>query len=139
MEEVKFQPFDKVLVRNEEYEEWKCSVFTSYKEEDEYPYKALGDESVGFRYCILFNDETKHLVGTTDDPPQPKPEFKFGDKVEGRVDGGSWKKGIYLGRAHETGARYMLAPTRNNEGGPFFSFLAHRCDEFRPAEWENIF
>lgn len=60
-------PFDKVLVRD--YEDWKWKVdFYSYKEEySRYPYICVGSMH---KYCIPYNDDTKHLVGTKDEAPE---------------------------------------------------------------------
>ena len=59
-------PFDKVLARNYR-EDWNCTFFSHIvKDEDTYPY-ACGYDM--FTYCIPYNDETKHLVGTTKEAP----------------------------------------------------------------------
>lgn len=69
----KFDPktlkaFDKVLVRDAGYKTWQCNLFSHIvKEEQDFPYVALNKE---FRYCIPYNDDTKHLVGTTDEAPE---------------------------------------------------------------------
>ena len=60
-------PFDKVLARNDR-EEWICSFFSHIvKDEYTYPYSCGYDM---FTYCIPYNDDTKHLVGTTKDVPE---------------------------------------------------------------------
>ena len=68
------QPFDKVLVRDSNFVTdspsslWKCQILSFIREEDEdYPYKCI-EESYSF--CIPYNDETKHLVGTSDAAPE---------------------------------------------------------------------
>ena len=68
------QPFDKVLVRDSNFVTdspsslWKCQILSFIREEDEdYPYKCI-EESYSF--CIPYNDETKHLVGTKDAAPE---------------------------------------------------------------------
>lgn len=61
------QPFDKVLVRDEgEY--WDCDFF-SYKSNIEIrkPYVTI---ACCYDFCIPYNDDTKHLVGTTDEAPE---------------------------------------------------------------------
>ena len=69
----KFDPntlksFDKVLVRDRYNEAWMCTFFSHIvKDEDTYPY-ACGYDM--FTYCIPYNDETKHLVGTTEEAPE---------------------------------------------------------------------
>ena len=69
----KFDPktlkaFDRVLVRHEYYHRWKCE-FYSYIRDDNggYPYVAI---SGAYRRCIPYNEETKHLVGTTEEAPE---------------------------------------------------------------------
>ena len=62
------KPFDKVLVRNDRREIWRCDFSANGSYDDvEYPYVAI-NESV--MYCIPYNDETKHLVGTTEEAPE---------------------------------------------------------------------
>ena len=62
------QPFDKVLVYDiyDICEGWACSIF-SHIREIEYPYST---SSGSFKICIPYNDDTKHLVGTTDKAPE---------------------------------------------------------------------
>ena len=69
----KFDPktlnaFDRVLVRRECYLRWRCE-FYSYIRDDNggYPYVAI---SGAYKHCIPYNEETKHLVGTTDEAPE---------------------------------------------------------------------
>ena len=69
----KFDPktlkaFDRVLVRHEYYHRWKCE-FYSYIHDDNgsYPYVAI---SGAYKRCIPYNEDTKHLVGTTDEAPE---------------------------------------------------------------------
>lgn len=63
------QPFDKVLVRNESKYAWKCNLFSHIKHEidEDYKYCTL---CYGYIYCIPYNDDTKHLVGTTEEAPE---------------------------------------------------------------------
>lgn len=60
-----FQPFDKVLVRDSEQDYWKPNLFgfKSKEEDDDYPYATL---SCCYAQCIPYNEETKHLLGTTE-------------------------------------------------------------------------
>ena len=62
------QPFYKVLVRDTHSEHWRCSLF-SHIETDRhlFPYATCGGN---YSFCIPFNDDTKHLVGTTDEAPE---------------------------------------------------------------------
>ena len=63
-----FKPFDRVLVRHECYHRWRCE-FYSYIRDDNggYPYVAI---SGAYKCCIPYNEETKHLIGTTDEAPE---------------------------------------------------------------------
>ena len=56
--------FDRVIVYGKN-EGWFCSIF-SHIGEGEYPYNTA---SGNYAWCILYNDDTKHLVGTTDEAP----------------------------------------------------------------------
>ena len=62
------KPFDKVLVRDEYKEHWLCRFFSHIVDREHiYKYITIGS---GYKYCIPYNDETKHLVGTTDEAPK---------------------------------------------------------------------
>lgn len=60
------QPFDKVLVRDDTCK-WKVDFYSYKDESDAYPYVCVG---YFYTYCIPYNDETKHLVGTTGAVPE---------------------------------------------------------------------
>lgn len=67
------QPFDKVLVRNCDADKWKCAHF-SYMEPSFmgtiYVTSMLFRDRIHYNdNCIPYNDDTKHLVGTTDEAP----------------------------------------------------------------------
>ena len=60
-----FQPFDKVLVRDYDYQIWTPTFFGFFcqDEGERYPY----DTTHGaYRCCIPYNEKTKHLLGTTE-------------------------------------------------------------------------
>ena len=60
------KPFDKVLIKNA-CGLWYCNIFSHYVEKDLAPYHCiLGNTN----FCIPYNDETKHLVGTKDEAPE---------------------------------------------------------------------
>ena len=67
----KLKPFDKVLVRQKNYTDvpWKVDF---YSHKDVYTNGDLFYVCVcsPYRCCIPYNDETKHLVGTTDEAPE---------------------------------------------------------------------
>lgn len=62
------QPFDRVLVRdnNDNSESWRCDLF-SHIDNGVYRFICVGD---GYHYCIPYNEETKHLVGTNYEAPE---------------------------------------------------------------------
>lgn len=61
------KPFDKVVVSNIQNNTWHIEYFSHIEERCKpYPFYCLADN---FAYCIPYNDETKHLVGTTDEAP----------------------------------------------------------------------
>ena len=57
-----FKPFDKVVVRCSEADRWSIDFF-SYKVHN--GYICTGD--AWFGYCLPYNEETAHLLGTTDE------------------------------------------------------------------------
>lgn len=61
------EPYDKVLVRDATSRCWKID-FYGYNTN---PYVGLINCASGSKpYCIPYNEETKHLLGTTDDCPE---------------------------------------------------------------------
>ena len=68
----KFDPkkliaFDKVLVRDYDNMKWDCDIFSYIKQEKPYCYVCI---SAAWIYCVPYNDETKHLVGTNEEAPE---------------------------------------------------------------------
>lgn len=63
------QPFDKVLVRDDADESWRATFFSHIERpaDRNFYYTSARD----FFCCIPYNEETKHLIGTT----KPAPEF----------------------------------------------------------------
>ena len=62
-----FQPYDKVLARGID-DSWKALTF-SHKSRESY-YAPWCCDGFFYDYCIPYNDDTKHLVGTKDDCPE---------------------------------------------------------------------
>ena len=60
------KPFDKVLCKNG-FDMWCCDLFSSYIETYACPNVCI---SGSYIYCIPYNDDTKHLVGTKDEAPE---------------------------------------------------------------------
>ena len=67
-------PFDKVLVRNCDADKWKCAHFSymepSFKGTIYVTSMLFRDRILYNDNCIPYNDDTKHLVGTTDEAPE---------------------------------------------------------------------
>ena len=62
------QPFDKVIVKDlGEDEVWQAAFF-SHIGKGTFPFVCSG--SILWRKCIPYNEDTKHLVGTTDEAPE---------------------------------------------------------------------
>lgn len=57
---IELKPFDKVLVREEEYSEWQADFFSNIDEDNRFV-------CIGFTwsFCIPYNEETAKLIGTT--------------------------------------------------------------------------
>ena len=61
------KPFDKVLVKCNNSESWKVQLFSHIIEDDKIcPYVCI---SYNYKYCIPYNNDTKHLVGTNEEAP----------------------------------------------------------------------
>ena len=56
------KPFDKVLVRDSESDKWRANLF-GYIDNGEYYHCVFAN----WVYCIPYNEETAHLLGTTDE------------------------------------------------------------------------
>ena len=63
----KLQPFDKVLARYNSDDMWKVDFYSHKGVSKTYPYRCIGSP---YSYCIPYNDDTKHLVGTTEEAPE---------------------------------------------------------------------
>lgn len=62
------QPFDKVLVHDNGDDLWRCDFFNFISNTNTtFPYVGLSES---YRYCIPYNDDTKHLVGTNEEAPE---------------------------------------------------------------------
>ena len=62
------QPFDKVLVKYLKDDYWSCDLFSNITKDGKiYPYLCV---SGVYKYCIPYNDDTKHLVATNEEAPE---------------------------------------------------------------------
>lgn len=60
-QEYEFKPFDKVLVRDDDNQKWRIDLFSHQRDNGLY----VGFE-YSWKYCIPYNEETKHLHNTTE-------------------------------------------------------------------------
>lgn len=60
------QPFDKVLVRDMSDDDWRIDFFGFFDKKSEF--SAVTTSM--WHYCIPYNEDTKHLLGTTDEAPE---------------------------------------------------------------------
>lgn len=63
------QPFDRVLVRDSCVSEWRCAFYSHTREIKSSPYKYCTTSCI-YKYCIPYNNDTKHLVNTTYKAPE---------------------------------------------------------------------
>ena len=61
------QPFDKVLTRDSDSSNWQINLFCSYNKNVNCKYICF---FLAFRQCIPYNNETKNLLGTSNDAPE---------------------------------------------------------------------
>ena len=62
------KPFDKVLVQGSDSENWMVQLFSYIMEGEKYfPYACI---AYNYKYCIPYNDDTKHLIGTKEEAPE---------------------------------------------------------------------
>ena len=61
------KPFDKVLIRDSKYEEWRCNIFSHIYNRGDYHFRTI---FAYYAYCIPYNDDTKYLVGTAEEAPE---------------------------------------------------------------------
>ena len=64
---INLQPFDRVLVRDFCSDEWRAEFFSHIDDNQCLPYTCVG---CVWKQCIPYNDETKHLLGTKQEPPE---------------------------------------------------------------------
>ena len=61
-------PFDRVLARGHNSHNWTCDFFSGIIDGSEcVMYHCINSF---YKYCIPYNDDTKHLVDTTDEAPE---------------------------------------------------------------------
>ena len=61
---ITLKPFDRVITRGDNNDIWTANIFSHMNSHGEYV--AIGCVG-GYHYCLPYNNETKHLIGTTDE------------------------------------------------------------------------
>ena len=61
------KPFDKVLVKDDDTCNWRADFYSNKGKSKKFPYMCVGATC---KYCIPYNDDTKHLVGTSNEAPK---------------------------------------------------------------------
>ena len=126
MSKHKFEPFDRVLVRDV-YGVWKP---------DFYGYSCPGFTNAhmlasGVKYpeVLPYTTETVHLIGTSDpyEPPKPPHEYKWGDKVEVNFCG-DWGIALYIAPTTDREEHWCSTKKRP------YNMTAFKISEIRPLE-----
>ena len=60
-------PFDRVLVRHYKTTKWRCEHFSHF---DGGNYNPCATSCCSYTFCIPYNDDTKHLLGTSEEAPE---------------------------------------------------------------------
>ena len=96
MTDHKFEPFQKVLVRDEDGSLWSAGFYSHCNAGRYRQHTTTNDAS--WKQCIPYTPETAHLLGTSMpyEPPKPPVEYEWGQKVEA-LKRGEWNKGLYIG------------------------------------------
>lgn len=99
MTDHKFEPFEKVLVRDEDERAWNASFFSHIADDSDYKFMACG---IFWKQCLPYTPETAHLLGTSQpyEPPKPPVEYEWGQKVEVYEDD-LWHKALYLRKSDD--------------------------------------
>ena len=62
------KPFDRVLTKGYDICKWKIDFYSHKEVNSIFPYRCAGNSL--YKYCIPYNDDTKQLVGTTEEAPE---------------------------------------------------------------------
>ena len=111
MTDHKFEPGQLVLVRNSDEHKWRLLHYSHFRNSaDEHFFATIGERD--YRYCLPFNDDTKHLQNTTQpyEPPKPPVEYEWGQKVQ-VLRNGQLIAGLYVGKAQD-GEHHILLSTQ---------------------------
>ena len=130
MSEHKFEPFDRVLVRDGILTAWVPAFFASILPGVQPRYETIS--GVGYLRCIPYTPETAHLLGTSDPYGTPKPphEYKWGDKVEVNAFDG-WGVALYVAPTTDHGEHWCSTKKRP------YNMSAFKTSDIRPLEPSN--
>lgn len=104
-----FKPWQPVIVRDENVHKWYANFFSHYEEGRQSKFCCV----IGCWKQCLPAEGNEHLIGTTDSPASPEPEFKFGDKVEARnKESERWIR-----------ARFIVGVGANSALMPYFVYI----------------
>ena len=62
------QPFDRVLARDYKGCRWRVDFYSHKRDGGGFPYICVGNNL--YKQCIPYNNDTKYLVGTSDEAPE---------------------------------------------------------------------
>ena len=65
------KPYDKVLARDDDPRDcWRCSLYSHTRGKEQSTLYRYATTDNSYTFCIPYNDDTKHLVGKTDEAPE---------------------------------------------------------------------
>lgn len=64
------EDFQKVLYRSSSVDWWRLGFFEYYNEKQENKFWVVGQDVQPYEQCVPYNEETKSLVGTTEEVPE---------------------------------------------------------------------
>ena len=81
MTDHKFEPFQKVLVRDGNSKLWRADFFSYNDGDGEFPFCCVRED---WRFCVPYTPETAHLLGTSQpyEPPKPPQEYDLVEALE---------------------------------------------------------
>lgn len=110
MEEQKFEPYQKVLVRDRDYQRWIATFFSHKVEGAEFPHVTTA--GANHRFCLPY-EGNEHLVGTTCSP-KPKWEPKEGELVAVASDKRFWYPKFFLRKESDGSFSVKSCPGHSN-------------------------
>lgn len=116
-----FKIWQLVIMRDSNAGQWRVDFFLKYTEDATYPYFGMLHGEA--KQCLPAAGN-EHFIGTTDSPPQPQPEFKFGDKVEVSDNNAVFYEAIFI-REHVHYGHPYEAIARGRIISTCFKFCRH--------------